>query len=388
MSHSRRDFLKTSAMAGGAACLGIEGLTQQQTTPQQPAASAPATASTPQKAPKPLKILILGGTGLIGPYQVQYALDRGHKVTMFNRGKTHPDWFPNVERLIGDRNTGDVKALKGREWDVVIDNPASKPSWVRDTTEVLKNSAKQYVFISSISVYADTSKVGMDETTVTATTDDPDPEKDVMKNYGALKRRCEETAEKAFPGRALIIRPGLIVGPGDYSDRFSYWPLRIDRGGEVMAPGDPTDPVQIIDARDLGEWCIRMVEQGDVGIYNATGPKAQLSIAEMLYGIRAVTTSDVRFTWVDTKFLEEQKVQPWSDMPVWVPPIGESAGFATCSIARALAKGLTFRSLADTAKATLDWYKALPPDRQAKLRSGISPQREVEVLAAWHARKK
>ncbi|MBK7996632.1 MAG: hypothetical protein IPK14_25660 [Blastocatellia bacterium] len=160
----------------------------------------------------------------------------------------------------------------------------------------------------------------------------------------------------------------------DYSDRFSYWPLRIDRGGEILLHSDPTDPVQIVDARDLGEWCIRMVEDGNVGIYNAVGPKTKLSIAEMLYGIKAVTTADVKFTWVDANFLEQHKVQPWSDMPVWVPPIGEYKGFAQVNISKAINKGLTFRPLAVTAKDTLDWFKALPADRQAKLRSGIDPK--------------
>lgn len=392
MSHTRRNFLKNSVLAGSAAIVGAKSSLGQE---HSQAANKTASPSQPTKTEstsktqtnvKPLKILILGGTGLIGPYQVQYALDRGHKVTLFNRGKTRPGLFPQVEHLQGDRNTGDLKSLQGREWDVVIDNPTTKPSWVRDVVAVLKNSTKQYVFISTISVYADASKVGMDETAELATTKDPEPEKNVLPNYGPLKAMSEAEAEKGFPGRTTIIRPGLIVGPGDYSDRFSYWPLRIDRGGEILAPGDPNDPVQIIDARDLGEWCIRMVEDGNVGIYNAVGPKTKLSIAEMLYGIKAVTTADVKFTWVDASFLEQHKVQPWSDMPVWVPPIGEYKGFAQVNISKAINKGLTFRPLAVTAKDTLDWFKALPADRQAKLRSGIDPKRETEVLLAWNTR--
>ncbi|MBL8148826.1 MAG: NAD-dependent epimerase/dehydratase family protein [Blastocatellia bacterium] len=334
-----------------------------------------------------MKILILGGTGFIGPHQVRYALARGHKVTLFNRGKTNPKLFPDVEQLTGNRN-GDLESLKGKEWDVVIDNPATLPRWVRDTAQLLKNSAKHYVFISTISVYSDVSKPDMDETAAVATIDDPTVEKITGETYGALKALAEKEAEKAFPGKALIIRPGLIVGPGDLTDRFSYWPVRIEKGGEILSPGTPDDPVQFIDARDLSEWVIRMVEQSEVGVYNATGPKSPLSIAEMLYGIKAVTTSDAKFTWVDSDFLSSQKVFPWVHMPVWVPPKGDSAGFSRISVKRAVAKGLTYRPLADTAKATLDWYKTRPSEQQAKLAAGISPERETEVLAAWHSRKK
>jgi 2'-hydroxyisoflavone reductase len=206
--------------------------------------------------------------------------------------------------------------------------------------------------------------------------------------YGPLKVLSEQEAEKWFPGKALIIRPGLIVGPGDESDRFTYWPVRIERGGEILAPGNPTDPVQFIDARDLAEWTIRMVEQGTTGVFNATGPKQKLTMGGMLDGIKAVINPQARFTWADAKFLAEQKVSPWGDMPVWVPPIGDSAGFAEVSIKRALSKGLTFRPLSDTARATLDWFKKQSAERQAKLRAGIKPEREKEVLAAWHALKK
>ncbi|MEW6731527.1 MAG: NAD-dependent epimerase/dehydratase family protein [Acidobacteriota bacterium] len=373
MRTSRRDFIKTILASSGAIGLGMV---------------SPALASYQEvaKAAKPLRILILGGTGFIGPYQVKYALARGHKITLFNRGKTNPQLFPEVEKLEGDRN-GKLDALKGREWDVVIDNPSTLPRWVRDSAQLLKNSAKQYIFISTISVYADTSKP-INETSAVATIADPTVEKITGETYGALKALAEKEAENAFPGRALIIRPGLIVGPGDFSDRFSYWPVRIDRGGEVLAPGEPTDPVQFIDARDLSEWCIRMAEQGEVGVYNATGPKAALSMAEMLYGIRAVTTADVKFTWVNADFLAQHKVAPWAELPVWLPPSGATACFASVNINRAVTKGLTFRPLAETAKDTLDWYKTRPAEQQAKLRAGLTPQRETEVLAAWHAKGK
>jgi 2'-hydroxyisoflavone reductase len=319
---------------------------------------------------------------------VRYAVARGHKVTLFNRGRTNPGLFPDVEQLEGDRN-GKLDALQGRDWDVVIDNPATLPRWVRDAAQVLKGHVAQYLFISTVSVYSDTSKPGMDENGALATTADPNAERVTGENYGALKALAEMEAEKAFPGKTTVIRPGLIVGPGDTSDRFTYWPVRIDAGGEVLAPGDPTDPVQFIDARDLGEWCIRMVEQGDTGIFNALGPKAPLSIAEMLYGIRAITSADVKFTWVDAAFLAANKVSPWADMPVWVPGRGNFAGFSRLSNRRAVAKGLTFRPLADTAKATLDDYRArLAAKPDLKLNAGLARDREVAVLAAWHADKK
>ena len=346
-------------------------------------------------APKPLKILILGGTGFTGPYQVKYALARGHKVTVFNRGKTHPGELPEgVEQLIGDRN-GNLDALKNRKWDVVIDNPTMLPKWVHDAAEILKGNVDRYVFISTISVYGDVPTPGLDETAPLAKYEGKDAMKETRDTvvaskfalYGPLKALSEKEAEKWFPGKALIIRPGLIVGPGDETDRFTYWPVRVDRGGEVLAPGNPSDPVQFIDARDLAEWTIRIVEQGATGIYNATGPATPLTIGGMLDGIKAGLGSDAKFTWVSADFLEKENVAPWSDMPVWVPPSGEDGGLGTISIKRALEKGLTFRPLAVTARDTLAWFKAQPKERQEKLRAGITAEREAEVLAAWKKEK-
>lgn len=345
------------------------------------------------RARKPLKILILGGTGFTGPFQVKYALARGHKVTVFNRGKTHPGELPEgVEQLVGDRSTGNLDALKGRKWDVVIDNPTMLPKWVHDAAEILKGNVDRYIFISTISVYADSSKPGMDETAPLAKYDGADAMKETRETviaskfalYGPLKALSEKEVEQWFPGKSLIIRPGLIVGPGDETDRFSYWPVRIDRGGEVLAPGNPSDPVQFIDARDLAEWTIRMAEQDATGIYNATGPAQPLTIGAMLEGIKTALSADAHFTWVSADFLEKEKVSPWSDMPVWVPPVGEDGGMGAISIKRALEKGLTFRPLRETARDTLAWFKAQPPARQEKLKAGLTKEREAEVLAAWH----
>ena len=223
----------------------------------------------------------------------------------------------------------------------------------------------------------------------TAGTHSPSLSRTQGKLYGPLKALSEKEAETWFPGRVTVIRPGLIVGPGDDSDRFTYWPVRIDRGGEVLAPGSPSDPVQIIDVRDLSEFIIHMCERGEVGTYNATGPKAPLSIADELNGCRAAVSgsADVRLTWVPADFLTEQGVRPWIEMPTWLPSRGDNDGWSRLSIARALAKGLTFRPLAITAKDTLEWWKGLPEDRRAKPRAGLAPEKERSVVAAWHARE-
>ena len=351
----------------------------------------PRRASAANEKPKPLRILILGGTGFTGPFQVKYALDRGHKVSVFNRGKTRAGELPEgVEQLIGDRN-GQLDALKGKKWDVVIDNPTSVPVWVRDVAQVLKGNVDRYVFISTISVYANNSKPN-DEAAPLAKYDGPDAMKETRDSivasgfrlYGPLKALSEQEAEKWFPKKTLIIRPGLIVGPGDQTDRFTYWPVRIDRGGEVLAPGAPSDPVQFIDARDLAEWTIRMVEKGAVGAYNATGPSTPLPVGEMLGGIKSALNANATFTFADADFLEAQKVAPWSDMPVWVPPRGEDGGLGRTSIKKALTEGLTFRPLDMTARDTLAWFKTLPADRQAEMKAGLKPEREAEVLAEWH----
>jgi 2'-hydroxyisoflavone reductase len=370
MKRTRREFIKLSATAGTGFALTTR-----------------STTLLAEKSVKPLRILILGGTGFTGPYQVRYALSRGHKVTTFNRGKTHPGELPNeVEQLIGDRN-GQLDALRDRQWDVAIDNPTTLPAWVRDAAQILKGNVERYVFISTISVYADTGQ-GVDETAPLAKYDGPDPYKETIeavkasgyKTYGPLKALSEKEAEKWFPGKTLIIRPGLIVGPRDETDRFTYWPVRIDRGGEVLAPGTPSDPVQFIDARDLAEWTIRMAENRETGIYNATGPAKALEIGAMLGSIKDALHSSATFTWLPAEFLKQQKVEAWSDMPVWT---GKDDAVARTNISRALSKGLTFRPLDMTARDTLAWFKSLPPDRQSHPKAGLSPEREAEVLAAW-----
>jgi 2'-hydroxyisoflavone reductase len=387
MTFDRRQFLKTSALLGGAVTLGLPAVADAFTAHGVRTPAYRPEAGTP--GARPLRILILGGTGFIGPQQVEYALSRGHKLTLFNRGQTNKALFPTIPRLVGDRNLPKGHdTLKKGTWDVVIDNPTTNPYWVRGAGEALKGRVGHYLFVSTISVFSDNSIVGMDENGPLHQPTSMDAPFDRNPQlYGPNKVRSEMEARAQFgEDKVTIVRPGLIVGPGDLSDRFSYWPVRIDRGGEILAPGAPTDPVQYVDARDLGEWMVRLAENRTIGTFNATGPKTPTNIAEMLYGIKAVTTSDAKFTWVPADFLSANQVRAWSDMPVWIPPVGRTAGFAAVNCQKAYAAGLTFRPLADTAETTLAWYKSRPDEEQAKARAGLAPEKEKAVLAAWHAK--
>ena len=251
---------------------------------------------------------------------------------------------------------------------------------------MLGPNISHYVYISSISVYADTSKPGMDESAPVATIADPTTEKITGQTYGALKALSEKAAEEAMPGKVAVVRPGLIVGPDDPTDRFTYWPVRVGTGGEVLAAGSPDDPIQLIDVRDLGAFLVRLIEDKATGVFNALGPDKVLTMGQMLAACKQAAQSNATFTWVDADFLEKQGVHAWSDMPAWVPSSGDTAGFAKVSNARAVKAGLTFLPIEETAKATLDWFSTLPADRRAKLRAGITPDREAKVLAAWKAR--
>ncbi len=375
---NRRQFLQSSTLACSALAL-----------PRS--TNAVENAAMTDKAKKPLNILILGGTGFLGPHTVEYALARGHTITLFNRGKTNPHLFPTLEKLRGDRKKGDLQTLAdavagGRKWDVVIDPSAYYPRAINEAMDILEDHIGFYQLVSSISVYSDNSIVGMDESGPLGTIDDQTTEEITGGSYGPLKVLCEQAAEKHLPGRVNVVRPGLIVGPLDATDRFTYWPIRIERGGEVMAPGNPTDPVQFIDVRDLAQWMIHLVEQKTAGIFNANGPNSPTNIAELLYGCKAVTGGDARFTWVDADFLEEHQIAAWSAMPVWIPPSEGYEGFHRVSCAKAIKNGLNCRPLAETVHDTLDWFHKNRTGKKARLRSGIAPDREVAVLKAWHER--
>lgn len=378
MGTTRRAFLASTLAAGAAMGLGAQ-----------------AAMARRRPAKKGMKLLILGGTAYLGPEVVEEALSRGHEITLFNRGQTRPDLFPDLEKLRGDRD-GDLEALKGRQWDAVIDTSGYVPRIVKMSADLLKDAVGQYVFISSISAYASWGPPGMDETAPEATMPDPTSE-DVGQYYGALKALCEHAAEDAMPGRVTNIRPGLIVGPGDWTHRFSYWPCRVAQGGEVLAPGDPEWFTQVIDVRDLAAFIIHCIEQKHVGWYNADSPEGGMTMQHMLTECRQATGSDAEFTWVDAEFLERQQVSAWQELPAWIPPQGDYSGFGQVSTAKARKAGLKCRPIRETAHDAWEWVKALPaerqprwgePDHRGRMTAGMSRQREREVLDAWHAEQK
>ena len=326
-----------------------------------------------------MNILIIGGTRFLGRHLVDSALARGHNVTLFNRGKSNPDLFLNIESIHGDREH-DMDKLAGREWDAVIDTSGYVPRIVRLSAQSLEKSVKRYVFISSISVYANFSKVGIDEKDPVGKIEDETFEEITGESYGPLKALCEKAVQEKYKDRALIIRPGLIVGPNDPTDRFTYWPVRIARGGDVLAPEKPDAPVQIVDVRDLSDFIIKLMEENASGIYNATGPDYEMTIGELLDSSKQVSKSDARFRWASVEFLAENKVEAWSDMPVWLPSSGEDAGVSRVDVSKAINAGLKFRPLEETIRDTLEWAKTRPPDHE--WRAGLTAEREAEVLAA------
>lgn len=329
-----------------------------------------------------MKLLILGGTSFLGRHLVETAQARGHTLTLFNRGQRNPDLFPDIERLRGDRD-GDLAALHGRTWDAAIDTSGFVPRIVRASAELLASAVSHYTFISSISVFSDFSAIGIDESTPAGTLTDPTVEEITGETYGPLKALCEQAVEQALPGRALIVRPGLIVGPYDPTDRFTYWPQRVAQGGEVLAPAHPDLAVQIIDARDLANWLLTMVEAHHTGVYNATGPDYPLTLGSILDTCRAVSGSDAHITWIAGQFLLDNKVEPWTQLPLWVPESDPAnAGFSAVNCRKAIASGLTFRPLGDTARDTLAWDATRPSDHP--WRAGITRDRETELLQAWH----
>jgi len=382
MTMPRRDFVKTSS----AAALAL--------------AASPGLARVP-RAKKPLRILFLGGTGFLGPHMVERAIAAGHQVTLFNRGRTNPHLFPDAEKLEGDRY-GDISALEGREWDAVIDTFTYVPATVARTAELLKDKVGQYLVVSTISVYANYATPGMDESGELATVSDEiaagiESHTQVGQYYGPMKARCEKTVEEIMPGRTCVVRPGLIVGPGDPTDRFTWWPARVAKGGEVLAPGKPEHYTQSIDVRDLADFIVTCTERKNMGTYNADSPGATRTMGLLLETCRAVSGSDAAFTWVPAEFLSAHGVGAWQHMTCWVPPEGDYLGFGQISTARATANGLKIRPLSETVRDTLAWINETPEDpellaravnRRERLpmgeRAGVSPEKEAEVLKAWH----
>jgi 2'-hydroxyisoflavone reductase len=331
-----------------------------------------------------MDILILGGTVFLGRALVAAAQEGGHRLTLFNRGRSNPGLFPSIEHIQGDR-ASDLARLEGRRWDAVIDTCGYVPRLVRASARALKGAVGQYTFISSLSVYADTSGPGVDESGAVGTLADPTVEEVTGGNYGPLKALCEQVvAEEMGAERSLLLRPGLIVGPYDSTDRFSYWPWRVSRGGEVLAPGRPERLIQWIDVRDLAECTLRMLEAGRSGAFNATGPGGPVTMKSLLETCRVESNSDAAFTWTGEEYLLSSGVTPWTELPLWVPESDpESAGFFSFSNQKAVAAGLSFRPLRDTVRATLLWLQERPAARP--WRAGLAAARESELLQGWHS---
>ncbi|MDR2561523.1 MAG: hypothetical protein LBC63_07115 [Holophagales bacterium] len=313
-------------------------------------------------AKKPLKILILGGTGFLGPATIDAALERGHTITMFNRGRTRPELYPNVEKLHGDRDPNKdegLKSLEGGEWDVVIDNSGYYPRHVKASAELLSTRAKHYIYISSVSAYAEPSPINGLEDAPLATMTDPTVENmgPNMEYFGPLKALCEQAAEAAMPGRTTIVRPGYIVGPDDPTGRFTYWPVKFDREGDVIVPGSPKDPLQVIDVRDLGAWLVKMAEDGTIGTFTATGPKKPLEWREVINACVVASTASPKPkpVWVDADILE--KADSLFAYPIWIDPKGDYVGFHTWNNQKAVKAGLKFRPIEQTVNDTLKWYR-------------------------------
>jgi 2'-hydroxyisoflavone reductase len=369
MTNTRRRFLKTTlfgtaAMAAGCAPEGAES-----------DLSRPETSA-------PLRILILGGTGYIGPHMVREALQRGHDVELFNRGRTNNKLFPDLRSYKGDRDNG-LDALEGGQWDAVIDNSGYVPRHVEDSARLLASAVSHYLFISSISVYGDMTGP-VDEDTAVGTLDDESIEEVTGETYGPLKALCEQRVTGTLGNaRSTVLRPTYICGPGDRTDRYTYWPVRTDRGGDMLWPGTPDDDIQIIDVRDLARFTIDCVENRTAGTYNTVTPKGAFRMGDLLDDCLAVTAANTKPVWVDTALLNEQKVT----LPIWEDPEGEFAPLLTVDGSRAAAAGLKNRPTRETARDTIAWWRTLPADRTESIRAGLSAEREATLISQWAKRQ-
>ena len=328
-----------------------------------------------------LKILILGGTNFLGPHLVEELEQRGHEITLFNRGTQDMSRFPQVEKLYGDRD-GNLTALEGRTWDAVIDTSGHLPRVVEESSKLLAGATNHYTFISTVGVYANFHTLGIDEKYPLAVLEDPKTEEITLETYGGLKAVCEQVVQNYFPGRALIIRPGLIVGPGDNTGRFTYWPCRMKEGGDVLAPNKPSDNVQFIDARDLSKWIVDLVEANATGVFNTTGEP--IPFEYLLDECQNVTRVDATLHWVSEDFLLKHQVQDWVELPLWLSSERNMPGFLNVSTAKARLQGLTIRPLSETIRATLEWDAGRT---DAVHQCGLSREREQELLRLWEQEK-
>jgi 2'-hydroxyisoflavone reductase len=330
-----------------------------------------------------MKLLIIGGTRFVGRALVEVALARGHEVTLFHRGQSNPDIFPDVERILGNRD-GELEKLGNRQWDAVIDTCGYVPRIVKASAEYLADKVKTYVFISTISVFKESNIVGRDEDAELATMEDETIEEVTGESYGALKVLCEKAAEAAMPGRVVQIRPGLIVGPHDPTNRFTYWPVRVRKGGDVLVPDGGSGFAQFIDVRDLADFTIKCLEDGTIGTFNATGPEKPTTIQHVLDVSKQVTGSNANFVSAPSEWLLEKEVGPWMELPLWLPTLDDQA-LMQISIDRAVAKGMKFRSLEDTVRDTLAWYDEIKGDEK-QWNAGMKPEKEAELLEELKAK--
>ena len=351
-------------------------------------AAAYASCRAAESATRPLRILILGGTAFLGIHMTQLALARGHTVTLFNRGRTNRELFPQIEKLHGDRD-GKLDALKGRSWDAVIDDSGYVPRHVRLSAELLAPSIRQYLYVSSISAYA-SFKQPDDERSPLGRLSDESIEKVDENTYGPLKALCEKAAETALPGRVTVVRPGYIVGPNDPTDRFTYWPARAARGGEMLVPGKPSDRIQFIDVRDVARFNIDALEQRVLGTFNLVSPPGRFTMGELINACIAAANDLVHphpaptAAWVPVKFFKAHDPSFPDDIPIWAPASGDTTAFAETSATRALRAGMHITSIERTVHDTLVWHLARPQSEQLQLKAGLSAAREQEILTAWH----
>ena len=381
---NRREFLKAGAILGGAMLGGALPVAAHAAppnpgpTPRTTGHNLPHTKK-PLGGRAPLELLVLGGTGFIGPHLVRHAVSRGHKVTIFSRGKKNPDLPEGITRLIGDRN-GQLQALEGKKWDAVVDDSATNPDFVRQSAALLKDSVGRYLFTSSTGVYYPYLTRGLDETTPPHY--EAHIENDGSETYAVNKANCEKIVGDTFGDRSLVVRPGYIVGPGDTSDRFPYWPVRFARGGEILAPGRADDPVQCIDVRDLAEFYMHLIEEGRSGVYNATGPAKVMTAPEFYKLARKTLNKEATLTFIeDYDFLATHQIEysiPWAMLR------GNEEGMMSIRIDKAIAAGLEHRPLATTLKDTLAWWPSVPEERRNKPAFAITPEIEALALEHWH----
>ena len=366
-NNTRRRFLKTGLLGGAAVVAGC--------SPDQEAAEGTDKQAEPQQS---LRILVLGGTGFIGPHMVREALRRGHEVELFNRGRTDSELFPDLKLFKGDRDGG-LAELEDGKWDVVVDNSGYVPRHVEDSARLLASAVSHYIYISTISVYGDLSQP-VDENTAVGKLDDETVEEVTGDTYGPLKALCEQRVlSEIGADRTTILRPTYICGPGDRTDRFTYWPVRTMRGGEMLWPGTPDDDIQIIDVRDLANFTIDCLEKTILGTFNTCTPNGSFKMGDLLEDSLAVTASDMIPTWVSTDFLNEHEVR----LPIWEDPNGEFAALSKVDGSRAAAAGLHNRPTRETSRDTIAWWKTLPGDRTESTRAGLDSEREAELLALW-----